>query len=434
MEIASHSYNLHRGIPADKVGDRLPAVIAHRYDKNTGLYESDAALKNRVLTDLRKNSALITRHLGHPPRVMVWPFGLYNSASLDAAKKAGMPITLTLNPVPGNVNNLQEVGRIYPTLNPALPEFREFLSVDLPQPVRHFFKVNTSDILDTTGKEVHFSAFLDRLVDIKPDMVVFEPTITKEDTRYSLFPNKRYPLAQDRLIRLTWHTSRRGGTGTFLWLSPTMFSPAPALKTAAGGEFFKQLGKFAFSEGLLIDYPQLSSALLQAAAASTPFDDSNTSWDPSLRRRARKQTASIGGSDIISSAFTKLESFQYWQPFVEMGLVVSADLLPRLDVKTTNYLLRYFDFLLLDTRTSHNDELENNLTSCLPRLGASGLLPQISILLQHNGTDNQLREQLTRLPEKNLINWGYEYDNFQECQPASGIIRSFLSKATYPFK
>ncbi len=433
VEIASHSYNLHRAVLADKAGDRLPAVITHIYNKNTGQYENDAAHKNRILTDLQKNNALLTKHLGHPPRVMVWPFGQYNSAALEAAEMAGMPVTLTLDPIPGNIANLQEIGRIYPTLNPELPEFREFLNLNLPHPIRHFFKVDSADILDTAGSEVHFGAFLDRLVDIKPDMVVFEPTVTIKNSHYSLFQNSRYPLAQDRLTRLTWHTSKRGSTGTFLWLSAAMFSPADTSKTDSAGEFFKQLGTFAFSEGLLIDYPRLNDALMKAAASSDPYDNFVKSWDPSLRRLARKNAVHAADTPIISSAFMKLESFQYWQPFVELGLVVSTDLLPQLDAKTTKYLLKYFDFLLLDTRKSSSNP-QHTLTTCLPTLEESGLLPQMSILLQYDGTDKQLRDQLTMLPSRNIINWGYEYDNFQECQPSAGIIRTFLSKTSYPFR
>ncbi len=433
VEIASHSYDLHKGVLADALGDRLPAVTTHLFDKKTGKYESDTAYKQRILNDLQKNNALLAQHLGHPPRVMVWPYGRYNTAALDVAEKAGLAVTLTLDPVPANSDNLQEIGRVYPTLNPGLAEFRGYLNEEIAPPIRHFFKVETSELLDEGGKEVHFGAFLDRLVDIKPDMVVFEPTVSIGDTVRSLFINKRYPLAQDRLTRLTWHTSRRAGTGTFLWLSSSMFSSS-ATEAEPTAAFFSQLGKFGFSEGLLIDYPALTRELLAAARAGGLAEQQAIFWNPSRCRQARKNEMNAGNHAVITSTFKELEAFQYWQPFVEVGLVLPAELLPELDTTTTKYLLGYFDFLLLDTRHQEGASFEKIFNNGLAQLQSAGLLPKISVLLSHDGTDRELVGALAELPARNIINWGYEYDNFLDRQPAPGIIRTLMSKVSYPFR
>jgi len=434
VEIASHSYYLHNGILADAAGDRLPAVITHLYNSDTQKYETDSEHQQRIFNDLQKNSTLIKKHLDHAPRVMVWPFGRYNSAALQAAGQAGMPITLTLDPVPGDINNLQEIGRVYPTLNPGLAEFRSYLNLEIAPPIRHFFKVDTPELLDASGKEVHFSSFLDRLIDIKPDMVTFEPTIFSEDTISSLFINDRFPLEQDRLTRLTWHTSRRGGTGTFLWLSSLLFSSDAAKKTAAPTDFFRQLGKFGFSQGLLIDFPRLTKELLAAAAGEVIQEQQVTFWNPAQRRRARKNRPAGGGDSVISATFQQLESFQYWQPFVEVGLVVSVDLLPELNRTTTQFLLNYFDFILLDARHYEGVTLENRLHYGLTQLHLAGLLSKISVLIKHDGSDRALTGRLADLPNQNIINWGYEYDNFLDRQPSTLTIRPFMSKSSYPFR
>jgi len=434
VEIASHSYALHKGVLADASGDRLPAASTHNYNPDTGQYESDAAHKNRILSDLKRNNALIKKYLGHSPRVMVWPFGRYNTAALEAAGEAGMPITLTLDPVPGDIHNLREIGRVYPTLNPGLTEFRSYLNLEIAPPVRHFFKVDTAKLIDESGKEQHFSTFLDRSIDIKPDMVTFEPVIFSEDEILSLFINNRFPLSQDRLTRLTWHTSRRGGTGTFLWISSFLFSSDDAKKTGSSTNFFGQLGKFGFSEGLLIEYPRFTKELLVSVDREVIEEQQVRFWNPARRRLARKGKASATEHSVIATTFRQLESFQYWQPFVEIGLVLPVNLLPDLPLQRVKFLFGYFDFLLLDARHEEWDMLESVLQDALPRFHSAGLLPKISVLLQHNGNDRALADKLAALPNQDIINWGYEYDNFLDHQPSTSIIRPFMSKSSYPFR
>lgn len=435
VEIASHSYNLHKGTLADSAGDRLPAVITHIYDPKTKRYENDPEYYERIHTDLKKNNTLITEHLGHAPRVLVWPFGRYNSTSLRAAEQAGMDITLTLDPIPGDISSLQNIGRVYPTRNPGLSEFRGYLDRKITPPIRHFFKVDTAELIESSAtQEAQFSAFLDRLADINPDMVTFAPTLNAGGNTTALFINDRFPTDQDRLTRLTWHTAHRVDTETFLWLSPSLFIAEPTQPEASTNTFFKKMGQSGFSAGVLVDYPLLTKELLQMATQASPADTQATFWNPAKRRRARQQQCVAAHPSITADAFTKLESYQYWQPFIEVGLVLSVDLLPELTTTTTSYLLTYFDFLLLDARSCNKETLESKLADNLQQLQRANLLAKISLLLGRDGSDQQLTRQLASLPRHNIINWGYEYENFLPGQPATPTIRSFMSKTSYPFK
>ena len=58
VEIASHSYHLHRGVNANPQGNSEPAAITRIYDSNTKTYESDANYQARVYQDLKKNNEL----------------------------------------------------------------------------------------------------------------------------------------------------------------------------------------------------------------------------------------------------------------------------------------------------------------------------------------------------------------------------------------
>ena len=57
----------------------------------------EAAYRRRLATDLERNSSLLQHHLGRRPRVVVWPYGRYNSSSEAVAAAAGMPLGLTLD-------------------------------------------------------------------------------------------------------------------------------------------------------------------------------------------------------------------------------------------------------------------------------------------------------------------------------------------------
>src|SRR5687767_11107715 len=73
VEIASHSYDLHRGVSANPQSNQQPAATARVYDAATGRYEEDASWRSRVRADLARNSEVIARETGRRPRAIVWP-------------------------------------------------------------------------------------------------------------------------------------------------------------------------------------------------------------------------------------------------------------------------------------------------------------------------------------------------------------------------
>lgn len=433
VEIASHTYDLHHGVPADGYGDKIPAVIAHLYDHKTHRYETDQEQFQRILTDLKKNSALLKKRLGKAPRVMVWPFGRYNEPALKAAAEAGMKITLTLDPVPATINNLREIGRVYPTLNPDLSDYRGYLDPNIAPPVRHFFKVNSKELLDPRPHtEQHFGHLLDRLKALSPTMVTFSPFVQDKKGLQALFPNTVFPLAQDRLARLTWHTAHRGGTSVFLWLPPLLFA-ADKTRPTVPLDFFAQMGKFAFCDGLILNSPSLTREFLRLSSTRKAVDPAICSWNPARRKMFRQRLLKTSHTPGLINALKKIQAFQKWQPFIEVALVVSIDRLPELTVKKTEFLLQYFDFLLVDGRTGSNHDIEKMLKNNLGRLHASGLLPKISLLVKRRN-DTNIQRIFTDLPRHNIINWGYEYDDFLDNRPTTISIRPLISKSSDPFQ
>ena len=73
VEVASHSFALHQGITANPQGNLEPAAVARQWLPAKHAYENERAYVARVKADLKRNSALIAKHLGKAPRSMVWP-------------------------------------------------------------------------------------------------------------------------------------------------------------------------------------------------------------------------------------------------------------------------------------------------------------------------------------------------------------------------
>lgn len=434
VEIASHSNNLHTAVLADQSGDTLPAAIAHKYDPATATYETEKQFKQRIRSDLQASSDLLLKHLGFRPQVLVWPFGRYNTAAGKIAAEVGMSITLTLNPVPADIDQLHAIGRIYPTRNPDLKTFRSYLESRIRPPVNHFFRVDSKDLLEpSAGKEQHFGTFLDRVKDLDPNMVILDPIVEDNGTRKALFTNSRFSVAQDRLNRLSWHTSKRAGAGVFLWLSSSLFTPGTGETTATVNRFFSDMGKSAPGEGLVVDNPELVQGLLQVIENDSNRKTEVRFWNPEKRRRAR-QAMSKGDSPLkVSGPFQALEAFQQWQPFQEVSLILSIDQFQTMGLMQFNVLLRFFDFLIIDTGKNSIQTLSNTLGPQLELLQDAGYLQKCAFMLFAGDQDNSLARELQRLPTLNIVNWGYQFDRFLEGRPASDTIRPLLSKRSFPY-
>ncbi len=97
VEVASHSYDLHRGVNANPQGNSQAAAITRLYDDPMLVYETDEQYRERIHTALLKSAEFIFQHVGVRPRVMVWPYGEYNQLAVQASREAGMPMTMGLD-------------------------------------------------------------------------------------------------------------------------------------------------------------------------------------------------------------------------------------------------------------------------------------------------------------------------------------------------
>jgi len=97
VEIGSHSFDLHRGIPGNPQGNLQPAGTTRRWVVEEKRHEDEASYRRRIQADLERASAIIRQHVGKAPRVIAWPYGRYNTTLRELATKVGMRVGLTLD-------------------------------------------------------------------------------------------------------------------------------------------------------------------------------------------------------------------------------------------------------------------------------------------------------------------------------------------------
>ncbi len=114
VEIASHSFDLHRGIQYTPQGNVSSAVAVRRYLPGEKRYEDNQEYRSRISRDFSLQRDLFLRRLGSAPRVMVWPYGRYNVIAIEEAKRAGVVFTFGLEDGLNSLSDLDAARRILP--------------------------------------------------------------------------------------------------------------------------------------------------------------------------------------------------------------------------------------------------------------------------------------------------------------------------------
>jgi len=221
VEVASHSYDLHRGILANPQGNTQPAATTRLFAN--GRYEDDAAYLARLRHDLRDS---ISQHTGKAPRIIVWPYGRSNGAAQQVAAELGMPIGLTLVDGFNDATTPKAVWkRKLIQKSPTLQAFAEMLRVTWdPNPGR---SVKVDPGTWPPGED-ELSPTLDRLLTLSPNIAFVKPAIQRDGREMALFPTKLRPVAADKLNHISWQTERRAGVPVFIDL-PDVWLNQPEL-------------------------------------------------------------------------------------------------------------------------------------------------------------------------------------------------------------
>lgn len=209
VEIASHTYDLHRGILANPQGNTQPAAITRRYEG--GRYEDDDSYLSRIRNDLRRNRDLIQRETGIAPRAIVWPYGRSNGAAQQIAADLGMPLGLTLEDGSNTAATpLAVIRRYLIEETPSLQSYAEAVRQRWQPDPRRSVRIVPASWKDP---DAGLSQTLDRLQRIAPNIAFVDPQAGGDALP---FPSTRRPLAADRLNHIAWQTERRAGVPVYI--------------------------------------------------------------------------------------------------------------------------------------------------------------------------------------------------------------------------
>jgi len=235
VEIASHSHDLHQGLVYNPQTNEGAAAANRFYNEETQIYEDEATYRVRISSDFQTARSSLEQHLGKKPRIMVWPYGKYNSVSIDEAKKAGFEITFVLNDLYATAENLGVVSRFIIYKNPDLLTLLKDLKIKKIEPEQQRIMQVDLDLIydpDPDQTEKNLGRLLDRLAELKIGTVYLQAFVDPKgtgDIESVYFPNRVLPMRADLFNRVAHQLKTRTEVFVYAWM-PMMSIVLPDTK------------------------------------------------------------------------------------------------------------------------------------------------------------------------------------------------------------
>ncbi len=176
VEVVSHTYGLHKGIPYNPAGNISGAGAVRAYDPVSKTYETEAAFIKRIEADFKVQESLFTEKLGMRPRGIAWPYGMYTALSVDVARKAGYRFCFTLEDGYAHISRLTEINRTL-VHNGTMKDFISLLETPQPQRMIRAVQVDLDLIYDPDSPEKtdeNLGRLIERLVAMKVNTVFLQ--------------------------------------------------------------------------------------------------------------------------------------------------------------------------------------------------------------------------------------------------------------------
>jgi biofilm PGA synthesis lipoprotein PgaB len=340
VEIASHSYNLHRGILGNPQGNSEPAAVTRLYDPKTASYEDGLHYQQRITEDLRHNNQLLKAHGIQSPRVMVWPYGRYNLQTVSIAKHLGMPIAISLDDGADSAKSaLNQLNRILVDGNMSTNDLAQEIENrqknlgdnNRPQKIMH---IDLDYIYDPNPaqQERNLSNLLDRIETMKVNTVYLQ-AFSDPDANGSAdmvyFPNRYLPMRADLFNRVAWQIQTRTHVSrVYAWM-PLLAWELPKNNPVADDVVVTQ--QSGDSAHLNMGYKRLSpfssdarkiiAGIYTDLAKSVPFngilfhDDTTLSDYEDASPQAIQAYASIGLPNDLAAIRSNDADLQKWTAF-----------------------------------------------------------------------------------------------------------------------
>jgi poly-beta-1,6-N-acetyl-D-glucosamine N-deacetylase len=485
VEIASHSYDLHRGIAGNPQGNRIPAAVTYAFEN--GQYEDQRAHVARIRADLARNSALIKSKTGRAPRVMVWPYGRDSEQAIGIARELGMPFAMNLDSGYNDVSgDLSRIRRDLIINNPNLNDFAaQMRSAPRPTPQR-VVHVDLDYVYDADPgqQQANLDRLIDRIRAMRVSVVYLQAYADPDGNGQAAalyFPNRHLPVRADLFSYVAWQLRTRAGASVYAWMPVLAFelpagnpvasrvvrSSDPGAAQSAGryhrltpfsdevratvGEIYEDLARHARIDGLLFhddatldDFEDSSPEALRAYAEwGLPTSVEAIRADPLLFDRwTRRKTEAL--IDLTAELVQRARRYQGTIKTAR-NLYARTVLEPHSEAwfaQTLPQFLSAYDYTavmampwmegaarpeawldtLARTVAAHPDGLQKTVFE----------LQSVDWNTGKPVPAPRLAEQLRRLQRLGAVNIGYYPDDFISDHPAFSKVKPALSLQTFP--
>lgn len=469
VEIASHTYDLHRGILANPSGNEQPAGATLRYDSSRESYESETAFRIRIRQDLTRSAALHEKKLGLRPRAVVWPYGAFSDVAEEIARELGMTFSFALASKPQPLDGTSGIHRILVVENPPLDRLiPDLLGMQKPRPVR-VAHVDLDYVYDPDPEqqERNLDLLVERIKNLRINTVYLQAFADPDGdgTASALyFPNRHLPMRGDLFNRVSWQLRTRAGVEVFAWMPVLAFdlpdeklsellsvevwedgerrpsrgtyrrlSPYKPQARRIIGEIYEDLARYAPVQGLLFhDDAYLDST--EDAAGGT---------DGSLPSVREKTLALLDFTDELTAKVRR------WRPAAKTARNLYARVV--LEPESEGWFAQNLElFLSRYDQTAlmampYMEEAQNprrwlaELTDAVARVpgGLEGTVFELQTRDWRTGRPvaaKELAAQMRLLLTRGAVHLGYYPDDFHSDHPDPATLRSILSVETFPYR
>lgn len=209
VEIASHTYDLHKSVTYNPQGNVGAIVSVRAYDPKARRYETADTFKTKITADFSRQRELFQQKLGASPRVLTWPYGRFNQPSLSVAEAFGCQLCLTLEDGLANLARPHRINRIMVSNDPIADFISMIKKNGLVQRPMRAAQVYLDLICEPDSEaqtDANLGRLIDRLTDLKINTVfvqAFSDTQGSGNIKSVYFNNQVLPVRADILSHVT---------------------------------------------------------------------------------------------------------------------------------------------------------------------------------------------------------------------------------------
>ncbi|HPN85119.1 MAG TPA: poly-beta-1,6-N-acetyl-D-glucosamine N-deacetylase PgaB, partial [Victivallales bacterium] len=223
VNVASHSFNMHKSVQTNHLGSTAAMYVSRIYDPKSKTYEGGDEYLKRISKDIQDSFSMLSEKDSKVPISIVWPYGRYNGITVKTASQVGFKMMFTLDAGLGNIQRLQAIPRFIMMGNPPIKDFAKmFRKKFVKYPRDKIVHLDIDSVYDPDPEKIshNIDLLIERIYTIKPHAVYLQAFCdSKGDGNIEsvYFPNRVLPMKADIFGRIARSLSVRG-IAVYAWM------------------------------------------------------------------------------------------------------------------------------------------------------------------------------------------------------------------------